>query len=135
MVKNKINHYMLWRGVSIGTLTEAVQDGNATALTMIEQGKALPTKSDLKAICGALRAKPTDIWDEADLDLLEMLPEGNGRQHGDQTEFRSWVEREFKRKLDVSIRQLGYKSSAAWFRKVAELTIKAAAKRTEKRGL
>ena len=135
-VRNKLSHFLLRRGVTTGTLAEAVQDGNSTALAMIEQGRALPTKSDLDAICALLGVKSVDIWRAPDLDLLDLLPEGNGRQHGDQTEFRAWVEKDFKRRLDAAIRQLGYKSSAAWFRRVAELTIRTAAKRKEeKRGM
>ena len=134
-IKNKLNHFMLWRGRGTAALTEAMQDGQALALAAMEQGQCLPTKSDLEAICSVLRVKPTDIWAEDDLDLLGLLTSGNGRQHGDQTEYRCWVEREFKRKLDIAIRQLGYKTSSAWFRKIAELTIKSAAKRLEKKGL
>ena len=86
---------------------------------------------------GLLPARYRDMQTPAAfLLLLDLLPEGNGRQHGDQTEFRAWVEKDFKRRLDAAIRQLGYKSSAAWFRRVAELTIRTAAKRKEeKRGM
>ena len=130
-IKNKLNHFMLWRGRGTAALTEAMEDGQANALAAIEQGQALPTKGDLAAICEALRVKPTDIWAEDDLDLLGLLHGGNGRQHGDQTEYRYWIDKDYKHKLEVAIKLLGYKTSAAWFRKVADLTIRTA----EKKGL
>lgn len=132
---NRLGWYMLRRRITTDALTERLTDGNATAINLFEQGKALPTKNDLRAISDALRAKPTDIWDEHELDLLELLQSGNGRQHGAQTEFRCWIYPEDKRKLEVAIKQLGFKTQADWFRKVSELTMKTAAKRAEKRGI
>ena len=145
---NRLGWYMLRRRITTDALTGRLTDGNATAINLFEQGKALPTKNDLRAISDALRAKPTDIWDEHErlqgvfhtwdeheLDLLELLQSGNGRQHGTQTEFRCWIYPEDKRKLEVAIKQLGFKTQADWFREVSELTMKTAAKRAEKRGI
>lgn len=134
-VKNKLQHFIFWRNIGQDAVAEALQDGNKQALDLMQAGAALPTKSDLQAICEALRLKPRDIWPEDELDLLDLLKSGQGRQHGDQTEFRTWVDKEYKHKLEVAIRQLGFKSSASWFRKVSELTIKQADKRTARRGI
>lgn len=135
MKGNLLGWYMMRRGVSTDALTQKLVDGNATAVRLIEQGKALPTRDDLDVICETLKVKKTDIWDEDALDLLGTMYIGGGRQHGEQTEFRTWVDRDFKHKLEVSIKAMGFRSSAAWFRKAAEVTIKAASKRAEKRGL
>ena len=134
-VKNKLEHFIFWRNVGRDAITEALTDGNGGTLDSIQAGEALPTRSDLQAICEALRLKPTDIWAEDELDLLGALKAGGGRQHGDQTEFRSWIEPEYKRRLEIAIKQLGFKSQAAWFRWASEMTIKQAAKRTARRGI
>lgn len=133
--KNKLEHFIFWRNVGRDAITEALTDGNGEALAHVEAGEALPTKSDLLAICGVLRLKPRDIWPEDELDLLDLLKSGQGRQHGDQTEFRTWVEKDYKHKLETAIRQLGFKSQAAWFRWASEMTIKQADKRTARRGI
>ena len=133
---NRLKEFCEAANLKQSQLAERLEGANSTAaVSMIANGKVLPTKPDLMEICKALNVEPTDIYAPADLDLLGTRSKVHGvgkRQHSENlTEFRVWCSIEYKAAIEKAISELGYKSMTDWFRAVAATLLKQASERSE----
>lgn len=122
---NRLGYWMLKRKMSTDALTRRLVDGNATALGLMEQGKALPTRTDLEAITDALDVNAIEIWTREQLDLLKLLKGEKEVKdwHEGQVRFKVWMLPEEKAMLEDAIKKLGYETPTAWFRQMAAITL------------
>lgn len=128
---NRLSHWMIRRKVSVDDLVKRCVDANATAIAMMEQDRALPTRRDLRIIAQTLDVAATDIWAREKLDLLGLLvdKDDSRKDHAGQERFRVWMLPEEKAKLEKAINALGYTNPTSWFREMADWTVKAAEKK------
>lgn len=125
-------------GLSQGRMAQQLPgELDAVALGFIEKGRVLPTVETMRALCELFGCNPTDIYAPGDIDLLSCMtpatapaecsePDaetGSGRQHPGRIEFRTWLLPHEKAALSTAVAQLGYRSSAEWFREMARNTI------------
>lgn len=73
MVSNKIKSQRAEAGITAASLAAQMPDEiNKVGMSIIESGKALPTRCNLQKICEVLNCDPTDLYDVEDLDLLAV---------------------------------------------------------------
>lgn len=99
----------------------------------IENGRVMPKKSDLKVMCSVLRCEPTDLYEADQLSLAEestplgtkagMPPASTGRDHPGQVEFRTWLRMTERQTLRDTVKALGYRNEAEWFREMYRNTV------------
>ncbi len=70
MPRNNIRIERTRLGISQGTLAKAMPDGvEAVALGFIENGRVLPTKAGMNALCELFGCRPDDLYDPSELNL------------------------------------------------------------------
>lgn len=142
MTENNIKVYRVKRKISQIELAHAMDEGVTNVVVgFIESGKALPTKIGLEAMCRTLKATPEQLYKLEDLQLASVsvqLEQGispiskrlnssrnprSDRGHKGKIEFRTWLTPFEKSTLEDAVKQLGYRSSAEWFREMRRNTI------------
>lgn len=150
MVRNHIRARLADAEVHAKELAQQMPDNlTAVAMTYIVNGKVLPTKDGLQAMCATLQCAPEDLYELNDLDLLceyrKLVPDSseldvfvlptdqpksiptpkrNSRNHEGMEEFRSWMKPEEKAALKKCVTALGYRSMSEWLRDMVKQTIK-----------
>ena len=132
MVQNNLRVKRAMRGLSQNALAKKLTDANASIYCYVEQGKALPTAEDMRALCKALDCAPGDLYRPEDMDLSGAAREGaasdkpksrGGRQHGDMVEIRSWFRPCEKQELEDTLTALGYRNTSEWLREMYRNTV------------
>lgn len=132
MADNSIRVKRIEMNMTQSELASHMPDGvNAMCLSYVENGKLLPTRDGMNALCSLFHCSPTDLYRPEDLNLLgTVVPEpetsaeirvraksdSGSRQHGDSVEFRVWLRPSEKDMLENAVNALGYRSMAEWFR-------------------
>ena len=130
MVENAIKEHRVRAGLTQKQLADAIKaDTSTLTLSVLESGKALPTRPYLDDLCDTLHTTPTDLYNSEDLDLLGSLPEpsadadgeaiitaASDRDHTGLVEFRTWLKPHEKKNIEAATAFLGYRSMAEWFR-------------------
>ncbi len=138
MPKNNIRVERTRLGLSQGAVAKAMPDGvEAVALGFIENGRVLPTKGGMQALCDLFGCSPEDLYDPSELDLTTKAPEeapppaiapvkaakGDAADHDGMQQFRVWLRPYEKEYLEKVVEALGYRSSAEWLREMYRNTI------------
>ncbi len=128
MVENNIRATLWKQGAKQADLVRELPDVNAVQFSAIVAGNVLPTKGDLRVICGKLNCQPTDLYDRDELILFEVsaaepLQEAEAHlrlsekeDHAGMERFRVWMKPEEKEALIRACAILGYTSTSEWFR-------------------
>lgn len=140
MPKNNIRVERTRLGLSQGAVAKAMPDNvEAVALGFIENGRVLPTKGGMKALCDLFGCNPEDLYDPSELDLTLAEPEEDvsppdiapakqtrtdaADRHEGMQQFRVWLRPQEKEYLERVVTELGYRSSAEWLREMYRNTI------------
>jgi DNA-binding Xre family transcriptional regulator len=101
-----------------------------SALSYIEQGHVMPTRTDMAALCETLGCTPTDLYDpeELDLSLVDAAKEdkpspGQPHKRDRGAALRVWLRPEEKRTLEEAVKGLGYRSVSEWVREMRRNTL------------
>lgn len=131
MVQNAIKENRVRLNMTQAQLADALQidDKSPLTLSVIETGKALPTKPYLKALGEVLQREPLELYSAEDLDLLGTSarpivpgdvqitqPPKSDRNHTGLVEFRTWLKPHEKENIERAVFFLGYRNMAEWFR-------------------
>lgn len=130
--KNNIRIKRIEMNMTQAELASHMPDGvNAMCLSYVENGKLLPTRDGMTALCSLFCCSPTDLYRPEELNLLRTVvqtpeapaeirvrtkSESGSRQHGESVEFRVWLRPSEKDMLERAVNSLGYRSMAEWFR-------------------
>lgn len=130
MVSNTIKENRARLNLTQAQLANMLDTDDHTPLTLsvIESGKALPTKPYLDALCGALDRDALELYRPEDLDLMGLIQKidaddarispasASDRKHSGLVEFRTWLKPHEKENIERAVFYLGYRSMAEWFR-------------------
>ena len=69
MVENRIRVMLAEKNMSAAALSATMPDMGKVCMSFIVNGIALPTREGMTAMCNTLDCIPTDLYDEAELNL------------------------------------------------------------------
>lgn len=69
MVDNRIKVLLAEKNMSAAALSKTIPGMGKVCMSFIVNGIALPTREGMTAMCGTLDCLPTDLYDEAELNL------------------------------------------------------------------
>lgn len=69
MVENRIRAMLAEKNMSAAALSKTMPGMGKVCMSFIVNGIALPTREGMTAMCGTLDCLPTDLYDEAELNL------------------------------------------------------------------
>lgn len=124
MTHNRIKEVLADRKVSAKELAECVDGCNASIMSYIANGKALPTMECLRAMCDLLECSPADLYDATDVDLLSLfLSRDSATESRKSHELGEWFSDEEVASLQKALLAFGYSGIGEWLREMWRNTL------------